>query len=340
MIEIERHIEILLLSNDCVIVPELGGFMAHPVEARYDEVDGMFLPPMRTLGFNPQLRLNDHLLVQSYIEAYDISYPEALRRIEKEVAELKQHLEAEGSYELNGIGILSLNDEGNILFEPCEAGILTPELYGLSTYEMIPLAEAKVKPITTAEANAETSDTSETTLDSDVAQEIGTGRVITIRMSWIRNAVAAAAAIIAFFMMGTPVSNSDSELTIEQSSMLPITVKDTPAATQPEQKAPVKLQESPAVQNEKVQEAVLAEPINYVIVLASQTTTHHAEDFINSLKNKGFDKTNILPMTRTNKVRVTYGSYHSEEEAHSQLRSLRAKDKVFAEAWVLNTSKR
>ena len=29
MIELARHIEILLLENDCVIVPELGGFIAH-----------------------------------------------------------------------------------------------------------------------------------------------------------------------------------------------------------------------------------------------------------------------------------------------------------------------
>jgi len=117
MIELNRHIEILLLSNDCVIVPELGGFMAHHVDARYDEQEHLFLPPLRTLGFNPQLKMNDSLLVQSYIEAYDISYPEAYRRIQSEVAELRQHLETEGMFELNGIGVLSINAEGNLLFE-------------------------------------------------------------------------------------------------------------------------------------------------------------------------------------------------------------------------------
>ena len=57
VIELERHIEILLLSNDCVIVPGLGGFMTHHIDARYDEQDNMFLPPLRTLGFNPQLNI-------------------------------------------------------------------------------------------------------------------------------------------------------------------------------------------------------------------------------------------------------------------------------------------
>ncbi|HEY9550751.1 MAG TPA: SPOR domain-containing protein, partial [Prevotella sp.] len=68
MLEIERHIEILLLNNDCVIIPGFGGFMAHHVEARFDEGDDVFLPPSRTVGFNPQLKLNDSLLAQSYIE--------------------------------------------------------------------------------------------------------------------------------------------------------------------------------------------------------------------------------------------------------------------------------
>ena len=51
---------------------------------------------------------------------------------------MKQHLENEGSYELNDIGTLSLNEDGNYEFVPCEAGMLTPELYGLSSFEIAP----------------------------------------------------------------------------------------------------------------------------------------------------------------------------------------------------------
>ena len=123
--ELERHIEILLLSNDCVIVPDFGGFMAHHVDARYDGRDNMFLPPLRTVGFNPQLKMNDSLLAQSYVEAYDISYPEAIDRLANEVAEIRQRLENEGKYEINNIGTIYLNEDGNYTFEPCEAGILT-----------------------------------------------------------------------------------------------------------------------------------------------------------------------------------------------------------------------
>ena len=45
MIELTKHIEILLLENDCVIVPGLGGFIAHHQSAHYEEDEGVFLPP-------------------------------------------------------------------------------------------------------------------------------------------------------------------------------------------------------------------------------------------------------------------------------------------------------
>lgn len=136
MNELSRHIEILLLSNDCVIVPGFGGFVAHHKVAEYDMEEKTFYPPQRVLGFNSQLVLNDSLLVQSYAEAYDLSYPEALRKIENEVEEIKQQIEIEGKYKFRGIGTVSKTAEGYYDFEPCVAGLVSPGLYGFTSYIM------------------------------------------------------------------------------------------------------------------------------------------------------------------------------------------------------------
>ena len=136
MNELSRHIEILLLSNDCVIVPGFGGFVAHHKVAEYDMEEKTFYPPQRVLGFNSQLVLNDSLLVQSYAEAYDLSYPEALRKIENEVEEIKQQIEIEGEYKFRGIGTVSKTAEGYYDFEPCVAGLVSPGLYGFTSYIM------------------------------------------------------------------------------------------------------------------------------------------------------------------------------------------------------------
>lgn len=357
MIEIERHIEILLLSNDCVIVPGLGGFMAHYMAARYDESDGMFLPPLRTLGFNPQLQLNDHLLVQSYIEAYDISYPEALRRIEEEVSELKLRIEAEGEYELNDIGLLRMNDEGHYEFEPCEAGILTPEFYGLSTFEM-PIFQREEKAaerplpsksmVVEMNQNAPEEKVQEETEAADREED-----TLIIRMSWVRNLAAAAAAVVAFFIITNPVSNSGTEMAMQQSSVIPAV-----ASIDNLQKVGSRLSEpvsAPVVEEcadvfAKPQATVASEPVesheakaetqiiseSYTIVLASQTPMKHAEEFIGRLEKKGFKQAGTMEMVSSSKVRVVYGSYASETDAQNELQNLRRQDSSsFREAWVM-----
>ena len=90
MLELEMHILRLLLDNDCVIIPNFGGFVAHHVNAYYDKEEKAYFPPTRSIGFNPQLTTNDSLLAQSYVDAYDISYPEALKRIGENVEAIKQ----------------------------------------------------------------------------------------------------------------------------------------------------------------------------------------------------------------------------------------------------------
>ena len=365
MIELQRHIEILLLTNDCVIVPGLGGFMAHHIDARFDAEDNTFVPPLRTLGFNQSLTMNDSLLVQSYIESYDISYPEALRRIENEVEELRQHLQAEGYYELNDIGVLSLNGEGNIAFTPCEAGILTPSLYGLGTFEMQPLATpGETKAATAAAAPADEQEEEPQQPKPEVVDE-EQEHAIVIKMSWLRNAVAVAAAIVAFFIVSTPVSNSDiaSQPSVQQSSFIPIaaqseTAEDDKAMASPavetaagakagETAAETVKSEASASATTAVSTAGVTEPSaapaassvaeQYCIVLASQVSQKNADGFVEQLAKKGF---NDAYVTNAKFRRVVYGHYPTKDEAVSQLRQLRQQDsRLFGEGWVMKSEK-
>ena len=68
-----KHIEALLLENDCVIIPDFGGFITYYTPASYVEDEHTFSPPVRSIGFNPQLKLNDGLLVQTYMDSYSAS---------------------------------------------------------------------------------------------------------------------------------------------------------------------------------------------------------------------------------------------------------------------------
>ena len=367
VIELERHIEILLLSNDCVIVPRLGGFMTHHIEARYDEHDSMFLPPLRTLGFNAQLNINDSLLVQSYIEAYDISYPEALQRIEDEVEELKQHLQNEGSYELNDIGVLTLNDDGNYVFTPCEAGILTPALYGLSSFEMKPLqttAAQVVKAVppvteqpveTPQQPAAQIFDLGDQTPEEEV-ENTEDNDVVRIKFSWIRNAVAVAAILLAVFFLAMPTGKTDMmQRTIsninngllfgmmsEDTNMSKIEIqkkvtrKETSRSENTHQKTDSIAKSVADAQAKSVADAqaesVADSPRKYCIVLASCVSIRNANSFIERLQEKGYEQAEVFE--RNNIRRVIYGHYPSEEAAHDDLRRFHRHSET-AEAWLM-----
>ena len=137
MIELSKHIEVLLLENDCVIVPGLGGFIAHKRQAAYTIQKGEFMPPLRTIGFNPQLIMNDGLLVQSYMQAFNTDFPDATRRIEKTVAEIKDQLYQQGQVTLHNVGTIYYNMNGGYAFEPAAASFFTPSLYGLESFTLL-----------------------------------------------------------------------------------------------------------------------------------------------------------------------------------------------------------
>lgn len=333
MIELERHIEILLLSNDCVIVPGFGGFMAHHVDARYDEQENLFLPPQRTIGFNPQLTLNDSLLAQSYIEAYDISYPEALRRIEDEVRELRQHIECNGSYELYDLGIIRLNEYGKYEFEPCEAGILTPELYGLSSFIMKPIASSSVQTIPAAIDNPDKEVSPfDILMDSDEEEE---EQERTIKLSTLRNIAVACITIIAFFFISSPINNSDlnsNEARINTDMLLRIMPR-----CENIEKAQLKLN----VENKDSVEAVkntMAESSDtishspyYTIVLCSRVTVKNANTYVEQLHRQGLMEARVT--TQGNYTKVVLGRFFSEREA--SLEAIRIQKNIgISDCWV------
>lgn len=362
VINLDRHIEILLLKSDCVIVPGLGGFVASHVAARYDADDKMFIPPVRTLGFNPKLSVNDSLLVQSYSDAYDLSYPDALARIEEEVEELRQHVQNAGFYELNNIGVLYSNGDGNWEFRPCEAGILTPGLYGLSSFDM------ETCSVSCGKGGGELPELPSVTFELSQGGRKGVSnggcirpkrkesgdkdKSVRIKISALRNLVAAVIAVLFFLALGTPV-NEDFKGGVSAGSVVETVVgnivkdgyenivKNTTvsrpvlprggSSSNVANVRPTGVQASagqPAADNA---EQKTDEPY-YCIVLASRVSEANAEAFVKRLKKDGFSEARVLA-EKNKAVKVVYGHYGSQSKAYNELNNLRDEE-YFYEAWV------
>lgn len=331
MNELSRHIEILLLDNDCVIVPGFGGFMAHHRPAEMDDETGLFYPPQRTLGFNSQLTLNDSLLAQSYVEAYDISYPEAVSRIENEILEIKQIIAIEGEYEFHGIGTIMQSANGIYDFVPCAAGLLTPDLYALNSFAFDKL---------TKEIPAK-----ETAMVASFSPKQSKKHKLRIATYNALGNIAAAAIILFLFIFSSvpagvgsnkviscSVIDTEFITSIIKENLLLDCVKGTKDV---EKKNNVTL-DSTETTNVEINNATNNDSF-YYIVLASKITQNGAKEFIKKLNKEGLTEARIYECGSMR--RVVYGIYKSKVEADAALNHLKNTSSSFEDAWVNTNNK-
>lgn len=337
VIDFERHITKLLLSNDCVIVPGFGGFMAHHMEARYDAESHLFYPPHRTLGFNPQLTMNDSLLVQSFIEVYDISYPEALTRIEEDVNELKHILDTEGEYEMSGLGTLVLNREGKYEFTPCEAGILTPNLYALSTFEIAKTDTESVAKPSTKVVSLPICDTPAEVVSDENSKVVSIEEASkrTAPLWLLRDIAAVCIILIAVILMPKPTNNKATNLAnaeVNTTLLTKIMPKDITTGEPQSLEVCPKTAESEATLTAPDKAKDTTTP-TYTVVLASRVSKAGAEQWVKKLHAEGLTDAEVL--IGFGYTKVVYGKYASYTDAHKMLQHLN-KNEELSNSWIMN----
>ena len=199
MIELAQHIEALLLENDCVIVPGLGGFVAHYASATRVKEENIFLPPTRIIGFNPQLKMNDGLLVQSYMSVYGTNFSDATKMVERKVDELIATLHEDGKVDLPNVGEVRYTIHNTFDFAPYDNKITTPYLYGLDAFEMQELS-ALEKP--------STENVAAYSVPAAIKKEKRTFS-IKFNRAYLTDAAAVVAAIVLSFFFSTPIENTE-----------------------------------------------------------------------------------------------------------------------------------
>jgi len=224
--EIAHHIAHLLLENDCVIVPQLGGFVAHYVSSIYNEVDQLYMPPRREIAFNPQLKLNDGLLAQSYMTAYGMNFPEATKEIAHQVKQMTKKIHQEGVIDLPNVGQLRFTMKHAFLFVPYTEVLSSPSLYGLSSFHLDTLAvleekqqvaalEATLTPLVESTVVNSSTVKKEVSIVQEDKEEKSTDvsllKLVKFVNTPIRLVATTAAAILLFLVLSTPVGNSSTD---------------------------------------------------------------------------------------------------------------------------------
>ena len=102
--------------------------------AQFNENSNVFFPPKKLISFNSYLKNNDGLLANHIAQTEKIGYEVAVQNIEKEVAIWKNILQSKQQIELQNIGTLGLNTEGNLVFEASNQVNFLTDSFGLSSF--------------------------------------------------------------------------------------------------------------------------------------------------------------------------------------------------------------
>ena len=131
--QLQKYIKELLYRHECVTVPNFGAFLTRTINVVIKPDSGLFSPPRKEVNFNSLLKSNDGILAHYMAEKENVSYEQALRKIEKEVIIWKQRLHTQ-HLDFAGIGEMRLNPQKKISFSPFGAINFELNSFGLSNF--------------------------------------------------------------------------------------------------------------------------------------------------------------------------------------------------------------
>lgn len=163
--DLSNHIEQLLFANDCVIIPNIGGFIVNYEAAKIDFVAQELAPPSKSVSFNPKLVNNDGLLANFLVQREQIDYKRAAQKVEQWSTQIEQDLFNKKIVHFPNIGKLYFNSDSKLEFVPAPTNFLL-EVYGMPAIDCHPILRNKAylqkEKVATATATQQSDDNNKT----------------------------------------------------------------------------------------------------------------------------------------------------------------------------------
>ena len=143
-----NYINDLLYRYNCVIVPDFGGFVTNKKGVTIDKNTDTFYPPSKQITFNSHLKVSDGLLANYIASSENISFEKASTAISLAVINWQNEIQTK-PIEIGSIGVLSLNEHQQIIFDPNHKVNYLSESFGLSEVASSTIQRSKeiVKPL-------------------------------------------------------------------------------------------------------------------------------------------------------------------------------------------------
>jgi nucleoid DNA-binding protein len=291
-VEISQYIKEILLLNDCVIIPEFGGFVANYKPATVE--NNQFFPPTKEIAFNNKLISNDGLLINYISEAEGIDYFSAKQKLDSFVEETMLNLEKNRNVYFEGVGYLHYDSRENLQFEPQLKQNLLVESYGLQNFSYEKLYQRQMpKP----------------------AVKVEYREPIIFQQRKLKKLAIAIPLLIAMALI--PMKHNNEYLSKSDMGMWETLMQSTPAAPAQVQEQNLAEIAAPVVATETVQ-------LNYFIIGGSFKSEENANKYIQQLKEQGYNGQNLGVFKGLN--RVAMKGFATMDEAQKELNSLLSKN--------------
>lgn len=295
-------------------MPGLGGFITGTEGASLR--NGLIVSPQKYIRFNRLLTYNDGLLTEIYMKDRGLQYAEAIKEIDKDVAEINSSLAQTGTYRLGKVGMLHRIENGSIIMKEFFAGFL-PENLGMP--------RICLKKLTTA-VSAESPSTA-------TIEEKGTISLDFVRM------LKYAAMIVVMFILTLTIPNEfentvnhasfsfDSLLKQEIASIKPVScTPDTTAIPQVTEK-----------RQEEIARRDTEQPFSmstgkYHLIIASLTDSSSAEMYISEHIDNGFE---MKVVEKDGKYRISAARFNSYKDALKYMDSIRISNPTLGKSWIM-----
>ena len=241
MLRIVSHIEQLLLTHNCVVIPQVGGLVFQYESTPLSADTTQFVPTRRVVVLDPTYQDDDQLLLHTYEAAYGLNEKYARRMLLTDIGLLRSTLQKRGEVLIGINGRLIRHSNGQISFQSKVNETFDLEAYGLPTFqfEKLPVAEEKTEEIPVSKPSRfsffhkkQKLSTTPIVVDKPVdnvvekpapiKEESDTEEVVTtIPLGWkiLQTAAVSAAAVAFFLLISTPVE--DVKTSAFHASMLP-----------------------------------------------------------------------------------------------------------------------
>lgn len=292
------YIQELLIENDCVIVPGLGGFVCNYQSAQLVGSNNCTLfPPTKHIIFNTKLTHNDGLLASHISKQQSIGYEQAVAIIKNETDSLRASISANGYVIFEGLGKLLKTENQGLAFIQSEDFQCYPHSFGLN-----PIVYSKIQK------------------KQETVSHIPISRGVHKRKT-IPTLVKQSIILVPMFLLA---------------ALLPsMYLKNNYEATiiQLQKSAPVKTETANNTQNIKTASPkTVSITAHYFIIAGSFKNQEAALSLSKQLRNEGY-KSQVIEKGDFFKVSVQ--SFQNLNDANSFLISLQDSDARFVDAWLM-----